>query len=319
MGEPKDITEIKLSEIRYSICTFVTRHSQYNDMVESFVSHGFSYDDCEYLYIDNSETNHYEAYAGINKFLALSKGLYIIICHQDLLLLQDDRKKLDTVIEELNQLDPNWGVCGNGGGIHPGRLALRVTDPHGDDQFTERLPIKVRGLDENFLVARRDANLSVSRDLHGFHLYGADLCIVAHFLGYTTYVVDFHLRHLSHGVKGPTFDPVRSALITKYDRSLRPQMVTTPSTTVFLGNRAFLSSVLNSFVVLGIARRLGRLAARLRPRGDSVTRPYHAKFPLAAGVPLGHRLLDGACHGFAFALVRGKGSTLFLRGEEGSH
>ena len=269
MGEPKDITEIKLSDIRYSICTFVTRHSQYNDMVESFVSHGFSYDDCEYLYIDNSETNHYEAYAGINKFLAISKGLYIIICHQDLLLLQDDRKKLDAVIEELNQLDPNWGVCGNGGGIHPGRLALRVTDPHGDDQFTERLPIKVRGLDENFLVARRDANLSVSRDLHGFHLYGADLCIVAHFLGYTTYVVDFHLRHLSHGVKGPTFDPVRSALITKYNRSLRPQMVTTPSTTVFLGNRAFLSSVLNSFVVLGIAKRLGRLAARLRPRGDS--------------------------------------------------
>jgi hypothetical protein len=128
-------------------------------MVESFVSHGFSYDDCEYLYIDNSETNHYEAYAGINKFLAISKGLYIIICHQDLLLLQDDRKKLDAVIEELNQLDPNWGVCGNGGGIHPGRLALRVTDPHGDDQFTERLPIKVRGLDENFLVTRRDANL----------------------------------------------------------------------------------------------------------------------------------------------------------------
>ena len=318
MGEPKDITEIKLSEIRYSICTFVTRHSQYNDMVESFVSHGFSYDDCEYLYIDNSETNHYEAYAGINKFLALSKGLYIIICHQDLLLLQDDRKKLDTVIEELNQLDPNWGVCGNGGGIHPGRLALRVTDPHGDDQFTERLPIKVRGLDENFLVARRDANLTVSRDLHGFHLYGADLCIVAHFLGYTTYVVDFHLRHLSHGVKGPTFDPVRSALITKYDRSLRPQMVTTPSTTVFLGNRAFLSSVLNSFVVLGIAKRLGRLAARLRPQSDSSHAHIMPNFPSRLGF---RRVIASWMERVmgSLALVRGKGSTLFLRGAEGSH
>ena len=163
MGQPKDITEIKSSEIRYSICTFVTRHSQYNDMVESFVSHGFSYDDCEYLYIDNSETNRCEAYAGVNRFLTIAKGLYIIVCHQDLLLLEDDRKKLDAVIEELDQLDPNWGVCGNGGGIHPGRLALRVTDPHGDNQFTERLPIRVRGLDENFLVARRDANLAVSR------------------------------------------------------------------------------------------------------------------------------------------------------------
>jgi hypothetical protein len=88
-------------------------------------------------------------------------------------------------------------------------------------------------------------------------------------ISYTTYVVDFHLRHLNRGVRGPTFDPVRSALITKYDRSLRPQMVTTPSTTVFLGNRAFLSSLLNSFAGLGIARRLGRFAARRRSQGDS--------------------------------------------------
>jgi hypothetical protein len=67
MGKPKDITEIRLSEVRYTICTFVTRHSKYNDMVESFVSHGFSYDDCEYLYIDNSQTNRIDAFAGINK------------------------------------------------------------------------------------------------------------------------------------------------------------------------------------------------------------------------------------------------------------
>ena len=183
--------------------------------------------------------------------------------------MQDDRKKLDAALEDLDQLDPNWGVCGNGGGVYPGRLALRLTDPHGDDQFTERLPIKVRGLDENFLIVRRDANLAVSRDLHGFHLYGADLCIVAHFLGYSTYVIDFHLRHLSHGVKGPTFDPLRSAMIAKYGHSLRPQMVTTPSTTVFLGNGSFVSFILNSFVGQAIARRLGRFAARRRPRGNS--------------------------------------------------
>ncbi len=86
MGEPKDITEIRLSEIRYSICTFMTRHSQYNEMVESFVSHGFSYDDCEYLYIDNSQTNRIDAFAGINKFLTIARGIYIVFCHQDLLL-----------------------------------------------------------------------------------------------------------------------------------------------------------------------------------------------------------------------------------------
>ena len=154
----------------------------------------------------------------------------------------------------------------------------RLTDPHGDDQFTERLPIKVRGLDENFLIARRDANLAVSRDLHGFHLYGADLCIVAHFLGYTTYVVDFHLRHLSYGVKGPTFDPVRQALIAKYDRSLRPQMVTTPSTTVFLGNRTFLGSILNSFVGARNCKAARPLRRKAAAAGRFLTRRDHAKF-----------------------------------------
>jgi hypothetical protein len=263
MDHPKDITKCDFSEIRYSICTLVTRHSQYTNMVESFVSHGFSYDDCEYLYIDNSDKNNYEAYAGVNKFLTAARGLYIIICHQDVLLLRDGRKKLDTVIDELDRLDPSWAVCGNAGGILPGRLALRVTDPHGDNQFTERLPMKVSGLDENFLVTRRNANLAVSRDLRGFHLYGADLCVVAHFLGYAAYVVDFHLRHLSPGPKDPTFETIRASMIGKYSHSLRPQMVTTPTTTVFLGRRMIPSSLLNSFVVLSIARRVGRFAARL--------------------------------------------------------
>lgn len=262
MGQPIDVTDSRSSKFSYSICTFVTNHSQYNDMVDSFVSHGFLYDDCEYLYIDNSETNRYDAFAGLNKFLTVATGLYIIICHQDVLLLEDGRKKLDAVIEELSQLDPNWGVCGNGGGVHPGRLALRVTDPHGDNQYTERLPMKVSGLDENFLVARRDANLAVSRDLRGFHLYGADLCIVARFLGYTTYVVDFHIRHLSWGKKGASFDPLRSSMIAKYGRSLRPQMITTPSTTIFLGRPTLLSAFLNHSIVTRIARRLGQLAAR---------------------------------------------------------
>lgn len=120
MGEPKDITESEASEVKYSICTFVNRHSQYNEMVNSFVSHGFSYADCEYLYIDNSQSNCIEAFAGINKFLTIAEGRYILFCHQDLLLLQDDRKKLDAVLKDLDQLDPNWGVCGNGGGVYPG-------------------------------------------------------------------------------------------------------------------------------------------------------------------------------------------------------
>jgi hypothetical protein len=264
MNQPRDITYVTDCQFKYSICVFVTGYKQYAEMVESFVSHGFTHSDCEYLYIDNTKGDVYEAFAGINKFLTVAKGTYIIICHQDLVLLSDGRNKLDAVLDELARRDPNWGVCGNAGGIHPGRLAIRITDPHGDNQLTESLPAKVTSLDENFLLVRRDANLAVSRDLEGFHLYGTDLCLVAQFLGYSAYVVDFHLRHLSRGPQDPSYQKIRSALIEKHNRALRLHFATTTTTSVFLGGPKALRSVLNSKVGLRVARRIGGLAARLR-------------------------------------------------------
>ena len=129
MSAPISIVDIKESGIAYSICTFVTQFGQYKDLVKSLVDHGFSYNDCEYIYIDNSEKIQYDAYQGINKFLTTAKGRYIVICHQDVLLIDDGRQKLDAVLSELDGIDPSWGVCGNGGGVYPGRLALRLTDP----------------------------------------------------------------------------------------------------------------------------------------------------------------------------------------------
>ena len=121
MSAPISITDIKESGIAYSICTFVTRFGQYKDLVKSFVDHGFSYDDCQYIYIDNSEKIQYDDYQGINKFLTTARGRYIVICHQDVLLIDDGRQKLDAILRELDRIDPYRAICGNGGGVYPGR------------------------------------------------------------------------------------------------------------------------------------------------------------------------------------------------------
>jgi len=270
MSEPVNIANIDDSDVIYSICTFVTRFNQYSDLVKSFVDHGFSYRDCEYIYIDNTNNNQYDAFRGINKFLTTARGKYIVICHQDVLLVDDGREKLDAVLSELDRVDPSWGVCGNSGGIYPGRVAIRISDPFGDNQFTEPLPRRVSAFDENFLVVRRDANLAVSADLKGFHLYGTDICIVAHLLGHTAYVVDFHLRHLSKGDKArrgartdPNFAELRSALIAKYRRAMRPRITTTSSTSVYLGRSMALSSAVNAFLATNLPRRFGRLPKML--------------------------------------------------------
>ncbi len=53
--------------------------------------------------------------------------------------------------------------------------------------------------------------ISVSANIHNFHFYGTDICIVADILGYTSYVIPFMVKHLSKGnlddmeLKNPLF------------------------------------------------------------------------------------------------------------------
>ena len=225
------------AEIRYSICTLVTDLHEYQEMVRSLEEGGFGATDCEYLYVDNSGGNTADAFTGYNSFLTHARGDYIILCHQDILLLQDNRTVLETRLQELDHLDPAWAICGNAGATGTGELVIRITDPHGEDQARGSFPARVSSVDENFIVVRRDANLALSHDLAGFHLYGADLCIIADILGRSAYVVDFHLRHKSGGVPNRGFYQTRLALMRKYARALRPRWISTTCTHFRLGSR----------------------------------------------------------------------------------
>jgi hypothetical protein len=156
---------------RYSICTLVTDPERYSDLVSSFIAHGFAPTECEFLYLDNSAGNRFDAYQGVNLFLRVALGDYIIICHQDIELLNDGRDRLDAVIGELDKIEPTWGVFGNAGGLPSGGLARRISDPQAeDDRQGGPFPIPVVSLDENFIVVRADANIAASADLRGFHL-----------------------------------------------------------------------------------------------------------------------------------------------------
>jgi hypothetical protein len=237
-------------------------------MVSTFEARGFAGNDCEYLFLDNSRSNAFDAYEGLNLFLNNARGEYIIVCHQDVELLSDGRDQLDVVIAELEAKDPAWAVIGNSGGVSPGRLAIRITDPHGADQKTDQLPVRVRSLDENFLVVRRRANLALSHDLGGFHLYGTDLCIIADILGWRSYVVDFHLHHLSPGYREQSLSQSRVAMIKKYAHALRFRWVMSPCELLFLSGgpwwlSAALSSKFGRRVLLGVGRLAPGVMARL--------------------------------------------------------
>ena len=254
----------------FSICTLVTDQRQYAEMLASFEKAGFSGDRCEFIYIDNSNGNKYDAYDGLNQFLQLAKGKYIILCHQDLLLHDDGIGRLDQIIAEMDALDEHWAVLGNAGGIVPGKRAIRITDPfYGENARVGSFPARVVGLDENFMLVKRAANLALSRDIGGFHLYGTDLCVIADVLGYSAYAVDFHLHHVCgevlknvgrKAVETPmSFNSIRERFIKKYQRAFRSRWLQTTCTIVHISGSRVGNSFGNRKLMCSIMKRVHRL------------------------------------------------------------
>ena len=239
---PIDATEITAARpdnpLGYSICSLITNHAEYAEMLASFRALGFDQPGSEFLFIDNSLSNRFTAYDGLNRMIEAARGDIIILCHQDIRLIGDGRAALDDRLAALEARDPAWAVAGNAGGVGIGRLAMHISDPHGDDRRIGTLPEPAMSLDESFLILKRRARVGLSRDLSGFHFYGADLCLAADIMGHTAYVIDFHLRHLSDGRISPAFYDARRAFRNKWSRALRPRwMQTTCGLMRLSGNR----------------------------------------------------------------------------------
>jgi len=223
------------SSLAFTIATLVTRPDEYAEMKSSFARAGFDAADCEYLMIDNTGDAQLDAFTGLNLALDMARGKIVILCHQDVRLDFDDRAVLSARLADLDARDPSWAIAGNAGGLAPGRLALRITDPHTSDIRLGPFPAQSQSVDENFIVVRRASGIRFSSDLSGFHLYGADLCLNARVRGFSSYVIDFHLRHLSGGTKDARFWDAERAFMAKWNSALRPHWLQTTCTVMPLG------------------------------------------------------------------------------------
>jgi hypothetical protein len=261
MSEPALVTTVREATepmVRITIGTLMTSPEQHRQMMASFEERGFGTGDCEFLVIDNSAGQTCDAYRGLNALLNAARGDIVVLCHQDVRLLGDGRAELVSRLAELERRAPDWAVAGNAGGLGPGRLALRISDPHGRDRCVGDLPARAQALDENLLIIRRSARLGFSRDLSGFHMYGADICLVADMLGWSAWVIDFHLEHLSGGRKDASFQSSEQAFRAKWSRAVRPRLLQTTCTLVSIAG----DPVLQLFGRIGTGT-LGRITRRL--------------------------------------------------------
>lgn len=228
----------------FHICTFVTDLTQYQQMKDSFIAAGFDETRCHYTAFDNRHGNAYEPYSTITKVLQETVEPYTIFCHQDVLLNKGDGfEQLLGVLNELDKVDPNWAVAGNAGINSRYQSVRRITDPHNRSQWAGELPAKVHSLDENFLVIKTSADVRCSAELSGFHLYAIDLCFNAIFNGYSAYVIDFHLTHLSGGKWSQEFIDCIKAFQSVWSHRFLFCYVASPAMRVFLSRNTLIRQI----------------------------------------------------------------------------
>lgn len=238
-----------LPEYKFSICTLVSNPQEYKEMVDSFIGSGFTTNDCEYLFADNTNGNSYDGYSGLNKFLQDAKGEYIIICHQDVLINYDNRTVLEKRIEEISAIDNTWALLGNAGAVGLKNIVYKLYNNAGQLEESGKIPSKVISLDENFIVAKKSANLAVSSDLKGFHLYATDICIIAEILGFSAYVIDFALIHKSKGNVDQSFIDIQTSLKQKYKNHFRGRYIRTTITEFYLSSNPILTYFFESSII----------------------------------------------------------------------
>jgi hypothetical protein len=250
----------KKYNLHFSICTIVTDMNEYELMKKSFINNGFEAE-CEYLIADNTGGNIFDGYSAIRRFLQESKAQYTIVVHQDVRC--DD--KIDVLInclEDLEQKDKTWAVCGNAGGIDYKNVAFYLNN-NGDVRKTRQLPVKVFSLDENLLIIKTGALLSVSSDIKSFHFYGTDICVTADFLGYSAYVIPFMVQHLSKGNLNDMYLK-KPAFLKKYAKKFRPRFIQTTCTNFYIGGSVADNSYMNSKPVFFWVKAMRRLKNKFK-------------------------------------------------------
>lgn len=239
----------------FSICTIVSNQEEYAEMKSSFRDKGFG-DDCEYLVADNTRSNNEDAYQAINRFLQQATGVYIIIVHQDVRCI-DHRSVLSNAIQELEEKDKAWAVCGNAGCKGYKKCYYHLENA-GERRISEGLPKQVNSLDENFLVVKNSCRLQVTPALSGFHLYGTDICLQAEACGYTAYVIPFLVNHLSLG-NLKDLAAYLPAFIKVHENTQPARFVQTTCTKFWLGKNERQTALMNSPGVFGLVKFWQRL------------------------------------------------------------
>jgi hypothetical protein len=142
-----------------------------------------------------------EAY---NEGIKEAKNNIMVFMHQDVFLPEGWDTRLFQIVEELDRVDPDWGVLGCVGVTKELKTEGHVYCNVFKIIIGRKTPIvQVRVLDESLLVIKKDKGLLFDSAIPGFTVYGLDLCLNSNNRGLTNYVMDNFYIHNTVPYKYP--------------------------------------------------------------------------------------------------------------------
>ena len=206
-----------------------------------------------------------------NAGIAEAKSEILVFTHQDVYLPKNWSDRLTDALNELEAVDPRWGVLGvygisrsekGEGHVYSTGLARTLGQPF-------KGPVEAVSLDELVLIMRRSANLSFDKEFPGFHLYGTDICMEAEKRGLKNYIVPAFCIHNSNGIQYLPIPFWRSYLYLR-KKWWNQLPLRSPCMTITRGCLPVLASLLRDFSYLLLrSSNVGKrcLDPRLLPTG----------------------------------------------------
>lgn len=192
---------------KFSIVTCISNKKIYNECIlESLKKCRYSHD-IEIIPIINTN-NIYHASNAYNYAMKCATSNNLIFAHQDVEFVGDWFSKLDEIINSLD----SWGAIGCSGiSLNAGIADIGVWGGYREQQVAVGTVYgsksdkpdwdgikditKVHCLDECLFIVNRLSDQKFDENIHGFHFYGADLCLQLRDSGYDIYAADLPIIH----------------------------------------------------------------------------------------------------------------------------
>jgi len=169
-----------------------------------------------------------------NSVLDQIKTPYVAYLHHDIIMFDNFETQLITAINNLNFIDPTWGVAGMAGVTKEGGFigcCLSYGAPWGSFRLLPNdRPYEINVLDELFLLKKNDGYL-FDENISYNHMYGSDLCLHYRNNNQKSYVIPALVNHNASFERNPN-EGNELSLAAKYIGDKYPQYV--PFTTTCL-------------------------------------------------------------------------------------